>query len=254
MPTLVYTVNQFQGAQVDREKLSSDADEFRMQIEEALKEWRAGEIRLIWLEIPIEKSRLIPVATEAGFTFHHANEDSLTLTYQVQSAAFIPTYATHCIGAGGVVLNDRRQLLVVNERHRRDLSRPHYKLPGGALLAGEHLADAVVREVLEETGIQAKFEAVVCFRHWHGYRWGKSDIYFVCRLSPVSEEITMQQEEIEECLWMPVEEYLASEYVSVFNKHIVKAAIDTEGFPTTWVEGYADPSRYEFFMPADGAI
>src|SRR4051794_26622779 len=254
MPTLVYTVNQFQGAQVDREKLSSDADEFRIQIEEALKEWRAGEIKLIWLEIPIEKARLIPVATEAGFTFHHANEDSLTLTYQVQSDAFIPTYATHCIGAGGVVLNDRRQLLVVNERHRRDLSRPHYKLPGGALLAGEHLADAVVREVLEETGVQAKFEAVVCFRHWHGYRWGKSDIYFVCRLSPVSEEITMQAEEIEDCLWMPVEEYLANEHVSVFNKHIVKAAIETEGFPTTWVEGYADPSRYEFFMPADGAI
>ena len=69
MPTLVYTVNQFQGAQVDREKLSSDADEFRIQIEEALKEWRAGEIKLIWLEIPIEKARPIPVGTEAGFTF-----------------------------------------------------------------------------------------------------------------------------------------------------------------------------------------
>jgi 8-oxo-dGTP pyrophosphatase MutT (NUDIX family) len=116
-------------------------------------------------------------------------------------------------------------------------------------LAGEHLAEAVVREVLEETGVQAKFEAVVCFRHWHGYRWGKSDIYFICRLSPVSETITIQQDEIEECLWMPVEEYLASEFVSVFNKRIVKAAIDTTGFPSTWVDGYADPSRYEFFMP-----
>ena len=113
----------------------------------------------------------------------------------------------------------------------------------------ETLAQTAAREVLEETGVEAKFEGVVCFRHWHGYRWGKSDIYFVCRLSPVSEEITMQQEEIEECLWMPVEEYLASEYVSVFNKRIVKTAIDTPGFPTTWVEGYADPSRYEFFMP-----
>jgi hypothetical protein len=48
---------------------------------------------------------------------------------------------------------------------------------------------------------------------------------------------------------MPVEEYLASEFVSVFNKRIVKAAIDTTGFPSTWVDGYADPSRYEFFMP-----
>jgi 8-oxo-dGTP pyrophosphatase MutT (NUDIX family) len=254
MPTLVYSVNQFRGAQVDREQLSSDPEEFRVQVEEALQEWQEGDLRLIWLEIPIEKARLIPIATEIGFTFHHANEDSLTLTYRVQTDAFVPTYATHCIGAGGVVLNDRRELLVVNERHRRDLSRPHYKLPGGALLAGEHLADAVVREVLEETGVQAKFESVVCFRHWHGYRWGKSDIYFICRLSPTSEAISIQEDEIEECLWMPVEEYLASEFVSVFNKRIVKAAIDTPGFPTTWVEGYADPSRYEFYMPEMDSI
>lgn len=249
MPTLAYTVNQFRGAQIDREQLSNDPDEFRTQIEEAIHEWQVGELKLIWLEIPIEKARLIPIATEAGFTYHHANEDSLTLTYRVQTDAFIPTYATHCIGAGGVVLNSRNELLVVNERHRRDMSRPHYKLPGGALLAGEHLAEAVVREVMEETGVEAKFEAIVCFRHWHGYRWGKSDIYFICRLAPVSEEITIQPEEIEECLWMPVEEYLASEFVSVFNKRIVKAAIETKGFPTAWVEGYADPTRYEFFMP-----
>lgn len=249
MPTLIYTVNQFRGAQIDREQLSNDPEEFRIQIIEALEEWRSGDLRLIWLEIPIEKARLIPIATEAGFTFHHAAEDSLTLTYQVQSDAFIPTYATHCIGAGGVVINDRRELLVVNERHRRDMSRPHYKLPGGALQAGEHLAEAVVREVLEETGVEAKFEAVVCFRHWHGYRWGKSDIYFTCRLSPISEKITIQQDEIEESFWMPVDEYIASEYVSVFNKRIVKAATDTPGFPSLWVDGYADPSRYEFFMP-----
>src|SRR6478609_453690 len=113
MPTLAYTVNQFQGAQIDREKLSNNPEEFRIQVQEALKEWRAGALKLIWLEIPIEKAQLIPVATELGFTFHHTNEDNLTLTYRVQSDAFIPSDATHCIGAGGVVLNKRRELLVV---------------------------------------------------------------------------------------------------------------------------------------------
>ncbi len=79
-------------------------------------------------------------------------------------------------------------------------------------MPGEHLIDGVVREVLEETGVQAAFEALVCFRHWHGYRWNKSDIYFICRLSALSEEITAQANEIEEAKWMPVDEYLASEY------------------------------------------
>ena len=76
------------------------------------------------------------------------------------------------------------------------MGKPAYKLPGGALHQGEHLLDGVMREVYEETGVRAKFESLVCLRHWHGYRYGKSDIYFICRLSPLSEEINMQAEEM----------------------------------------------------------
>ncbi|NDE06945.1 MAG: NUDIX domain-containing protein [Chloroflexi bacterium] len=162
--------------------------------------------------------------------------------------AFIPTHATHYVGVGGVVINDRRELLVVCERHRAT-SRRYYKLPGGALQAGEHLVDAVTREVLEETGVEARFEALVCFRHWHGYRYGKSDIYFVCRLTPLNTDLTMQAEEIEECLWMPVDEYLSHELVSPFNKRIVRAALSAPGVSPEWIEGHTDPARYEFFMP-----
>ena len=56
--------------------------------------------------------------------------------------------------------------------------------------------------MLEETGVRAEFESIACFRHWHGYRYGKSDIYFVGRLRPLSREITMQADEIQECLWL----------------------------------------------------
>ena len=104
------------------------------------------------------------------------------------------------------------------------------KLPGGALRQGEHLIEAVEREVLEETGVHSRFESVVCFRHWHGYRYGKSDIYFVCRLRPLSSEITMQTEEIQECLWMPVGEFLEEETVSEFNKWIVRAGVASPGY------------------------
>ena len=115
-------------------------------------------------------------------------------------------------------------------------------------MAGEHLTDAVVREVLEETGVHTHFDALVCFRHWHGYRYGKSDIYFVCRLHPLSQEITMQEEEIEDCLWMPVNEFLGSEGVSVFNKSIVSAALNSPGVAPSQIAGIEDGSR-EFFMP-----
>lgn len=251
MQTLAHTINNFRGVTIDPEQLPADPDEFAQRLTHSLAEWQAADLKLVWLDVPVEKARLIPVATEAGFTFHHSHEHTLMMTYRLQPEALIPGYATHCIGAGGVVLNDDRKLLVVNERHRRDKSRPYYKLPGGALHPGEHLADAVIREVFEETGVRAKFESLVCFRHWHGYRFGSSDIYFICRLSPISEEITIQADEIEDSHWMPVDEYLNSEYVGDFNKRIVRATLVNPGIRTTWMDGYSDPSRYEFFMPDD---
>jgi 8-oxo-dGTP pyrophosphatase MutT (NUDIX family) len=249
MQILTHTTNQFRGVHIDHEQLPADPDEFRTQLAHSLQAWAAAGLKVAWLELPVSQARLIPIATEAGFSFHHTDEDTLTLTHRLDPAAFVPAYATHYIGAGGVVLNPRRELLVVTEQHRRDMSRPYYKLPGGALHPGEHLVDAVIREVYEETGVQAKFEALVCFRHWHGYRYGKSDIYFICRLSPLSEEIAIQQDEIEESLWMPVKSYLESEYVSVFNKRIVAAALDSPGVTPCAIDGYAEPSKYEFFMP-----
>lgn len=254
MQTLAHTVNQFRGVVVDTEQLPTDPDEFAARLAHSLQEWAETGLLTVWMDLPTARARLIPAAVEAGFTFHHTDETALTLTYRIRPEALIPTFATHYIGAGGVVLNARQELLVVSERHRRDTSRPYYKLPGGALHPGEHLAEAVIREVFEETGVRAKFESLVCFRHWHGYRYGKSDIYFICRLSALSEEIAIQIDEIDESIWMPVESYLASEYVSVFNKQVVRAAIENPGVVPTWIDGYSDPSRYEFFMPNGNGI
>ena len=57
------------------------------------------------------------------------------LTLRLEPDAFIPNFATHYIGAGGVVLNEARELLVICEKAHSH-NRPHYyKLPGGALIA-----------------------------------------------------------------------------------------------------------------------
>jgi 8-oxo-dGTP diphosphatase len=242
--------DQFGGVIVDADRLPADADEFSALLDRSLTTWRTDGKRLVWLGVPLARAALIPVAVTAGFVFHHSNEGEVMMVCRLVEDAFVPTHATHYIGVGGVVINVRQELLVVCERHRRT-SQIYYKLPGGALQPGEHLVDAVLREVLEETGVSAKFESLVCFRHWHGYRYGKSDIYFVCRLSPLSEDVTMQAEEIEECFWMPIDDYFSSEFVSVFNKRIVRAALASPGVSPEWIDGYADPARYEFFMPRE---
>ncbi len=240
--------DQFGGIIVDSDDLAEDTDAFAADLAASIDAWRGDGRRLAWLKVPIDRAQLVPVAVRAGFVFHHSNESDVMMVCRLVEGAFVPMHATHYIGVGGVCINDRNELLVVCERHRRT-AQPYYKLPGGALLPGEHLVDAVLREVLEETGVNARFEALVCFRHWHGYRYGKSDIYFVCRLSPLSHDVTMQAEEIEECFWMPMADYFASDLVSVFNKRIVRAALASPGVTPEWIDGYADPARYEFFMP-----
>lgn len=245
------TRNPFGGVVAVPESLPDDPQEFRIRLGHSMETWRSDGILVVWLEIPIAKSSLVPVAVEAGFSYHHAGGDYLLLTCQLVEGAHIPPYASHYIGAGGVVLNEANELLVVREKFGFGGRTPAYKLPGGALREGEHLEEAVVREVLEETGIQSSFESLVCFRHWHGYRYGKSDIYFVCRLRPLTREITMQTEEIQECLWMPVEEFLNSDTVSEFNKWIVRAGVESPGMVTTRLDGFPGADRREFFVTAD---
>ena len=241
--------NPFRGMVINPQTLPESPEMFRRQLADSLNTWEKDACLLAWLEVPLERAALIPVAVEAGFIFHHSKEDYLLLVRRINPDAFIPGYATHYIGAGGVVLNDKQELLVVSEQHRRNRDRPYWKLPGGALHPGEHLAEGAIREVLEETGVQTRFEGLVCFRHWHSYRYGKSDIYFVCRLSPLSAEITKQDDEIEACLWMPVDQYLTNEYVGDFNRRIVQAALSGPYLVTDWVDGYDDTTLREFFMP-----
>src|SRR5262249_26437859 len=160
---------QFGGVIVDAAALPPSVDEFAPRLRHSLDAWREAGARLAWLKLALEQAEFVPIATESGFFFHHANESDLMLVKRLVEDAFVPNHATHYIGVGGVVINDREEILVVCERYRRD-SKPYYKLPGGALQPGEHLVDAVLREVLEETGVAARFDALVCFRHWHGYR------------------------------------------------------------------------------------
>jgi 8-oxo-dGTP pyrophosphatase MutT (NUDIX family) len=249
MDVLESKENAFRGIVADPAMLPDRPEAFRDRLIYSLRVWAEAGFRVVWLEVPIGKSQLIPIAVEQGFAFHHSGRDYLMMTFQLAEEAFVPPYASHYIGAGGVVLNRKRELLVVWERAHRSHRRRYYKLPGGALHQGEHLVDGVIREVHEETGVLTRFESLVCFRHWHGYRFNKSDIYFICRLSPLTHEIVLQEEEIAECLWMPVEEYLSSEHVGAFNKRIVQAALNgVRPLIPAPVEGY-DPNVREVFLP-----
>ena len=84
-----------------------------------------------------------------------------------------------------MVVNNQNEILCVREL--RNNYRP-WKIPGGLANIGEELSDAAIREVYEETGIRCTFQSILGFRHSHQRQYGKSDLYFVCRLIPCPEE------------------------------------------------------------------
>ena len=68
------TTNRFQGVVVDPESLPADPEAFCDALARSLRAWLDDGFKVAWLEIPIEKSALIPLAVDAGFVFHHSGK------------------------------------------------------------------------------------------------------------------------------------------------------------------------------------
>ncbi len=117
---LSYKANPFGGVVVDPKALPDTPQDFRTTLQYSMGLWRSDGVLVVWLEIPLKQAALVPVAVEAGFTYHHTGnttgDDYLLLTCSLVEGSHIPPYASHYIGAGGVVLTEDRELLVVREK------------------------------------------------------------------------------------------------------------------------------------------
>lgn len=195
-----------------------DRTNFRERLQHTITSCRLDNKTSLWIEVPMSCAGLIEEMKDFGVTFHHAQGDKASLNVWLLSSTSnkIPEFATHHVGVGAIVVNSRNEILCVRElRHNL---RP-WKLPGGLSDLGEDIDEAVIREVMEETGIPCRFQSIVSFRHSHGLSLGRSDLYFVCRLEPIEEvdkdgntiipEPVACEEEIEAVAWVPVEEYRA---------------------------------------------
>jgi ADP-ribose pyrophosphatase YjhB (NUDIX family) len=70
-------------------------------------------------------------------------------------------------------------------------------LPGGKVEKNEHLSEAAVREIVEESGIEASFKSHLGFVSEHLMEGGNVIQHFllhVCELEPKTTEITKNQE------------------------------------------------------------
>ena len=77
-------------------------------MESSLKFWKAEGYSAVWLPINIEHSHLVKQAVQDfGFELHHTNKNQIILSKWLVEAypSKLPTFSTHNLGVGGIVLN-----------------------------------------------------------------------------------------------------------------------------------------------------
>lgn len=117
-------------------------------------------------------------------------------------------FPTHIVSAGGIVEDGNGNILLVKTHD------DGWVYPGGITEVGENLIDGVIREIKEESGIDATVSHLInvvsntALHKWHD---GVTDVPtkvmfdFVCRA--VGGELTTS-DETSECRWVPKENVL----------------------------------------------
>ncbi|MBL4828667.1 MAG: NUDIX domain-containing protein [Aliivibrio sp.] len=237
---LAHQFDDFDGVIINTAELPNSTTLFTAELTTLLASLKPFKKRLVWLTLPIDKAAWVGIVAGFGFVFHNCLEQEVTMILRLAPDAYAPFVPTHSIGSGALVLNDKNQILLVKEIKQPGLG---YKLPGGHIELNENISQAILREVVEETGVVTEFDSLVGFAIKHNYRFSKSNIYFVCKLNVVSEKIDIQDtDEIEDAKWMDVESYLSDDSSSVFNRKMVATLLTTEGFRLTELEYNSGPN------------
>ncbi|XP_011031938.1 PREDICTED: nudix hydrolase 8-like isoform X2 [Populus euphratica] len=202
--------DEYGGVVVDQDRLPVNPDAFAPMLQVSLSHWKMKGKKGIWLKLPLERSELVPVAVKEGFEYHHAERGYVMLTYWIpEGPCMLPSNATHQVGVGGFVINDKNEVLVVQEKFYAPSFADLWKIPTGFILESEEIYTGAVREVKEETGVDTEFVEVIAFRHAHNLDFDKSDLFFVCMLKPLSAQIKVDNLEIQAAKWMPLVEFVA---------------------------------------------
>uniref|UniRef100_A0A7N1A9Q3 Nudix hydrolase domain-containing protein n=1 Tax=Kalanchoe fedtschenkoi TaxID=63787 RepID=A0A7N1A9Q3_KALFE len=214
----------YEGVVIDSQGLPESAVTFVASLRTSLSHWRTKGKKGVWLKLPKERSGFVPIAVKEGFEYHHAEKGYLMLTYWIpEGPCMLPANASHQVGVGGFVINDRNEVLVVQEKYCSPQFRDCWKLPTGFIHESEEIYAGAVREVKEETGIDTEFVEVIAFRHAHNVAFEKSDLFFICMLRPLSTEINVDDQEIQAAKWMALDEFVQQAIIrsdNMFNKII----------------------------------
>ena len=160
-------------------------------------------------------------------------------------------FARHFIGVGGIVIHEKKVLLVQLTYGR---AQRQWLIPGGFLELGETLREGVIREIYEETTLTVEVEGVLGVRSMVRVRDNITDLYCVlkCRLTSNPELISPQIGEISKVAWISLEDIQNDSTVLNYTKNIVNRALkdkpmQLENPLTEHIKIRFDLKKYEHF-------
>jgi ADP-ribose pyrophosphatase YjhB (NUDIX family) len=128
------------------------------------------------------------------------------------------------IGVGGAVVRHRSLLLV---RRASRHGRGNWQLPGGFIEPEETIEQAVIREVEEETGVQAEVVGVLGLRNRYDPDSGNG-VYVVLLLRPVSGEPTADGREVDQAGYFDLSQVRQLSPLPPVNWEIAERVLSTE--------------------------
>ncbi|KAM6923527.1 nucleoside diphosphate-linked moiety X motif 6 [Xenentodon cancila] len=209
--SLTGKLDRFGGVTVNLGEIGLPADisesSFSRLLQDSLVQWKAEGTVAVWLRVPISLSRCAAAASAHGFTFHHAKSDHAVLALWLgEGESRLPRFASHQVGVAGAVVDEPAgKVLVVQDKNK---TKNAWKFPGGLSDPGENIGATAVREVFEETGVRSEFRSLLSIRQQHNHpgAFGMSDMYIICRLSPLTYDIDFCTQECLRCEWLDLSE------------------------------------------------
>ena len=192
--------------------LANTEADFEIQLTASLEKWKQEGARSIQIFFKPPKCHLMNVASKHGFYFHHAHQQEdyvLMIKWTDGSMADqFPRFADHYVGVGGVMVNDKEEILLIQEHKNLGYSKQTpWKFPGGYVECGETVMQGVEREVFEETGLKGEFLGILALREQMDHKYGAADFYIVCMLRPQENYQAIDiidKHEVKQAKWVPL--------------------------------------------------
>lgn len=106
------------------------------------------------------------------------------------------------IGIGGIVFNSRNQVLLI--KRDKPPARGFWSVPGGKQEAGESMAEACRREIIEETGLITEVQQIVAVVERRVENFHYVIIDFLAQLKDRPTALPVAQSDASEARWIDV--------------------------------------------------